>query len=487
MMNLSATIDHRCRWLLSLAFLLSASQAPSADAQNKLPRLGVLDHEPGAFDGYTLVSPLSCQTAFLLDMKGQVAHSWETDCRPGMTCYLRPDGSLMRAGRATELFQFPQRAGGGGRIQIYDWDGTLTWDYQVATPYRMSHHDIAAMPNGNVLVLCWEVWQPVEVIAAGRRPEIVNQQQFWAETIYEVKPKGLHGAELIWSWSVVDHLVQDHDPAGKNYGDVAKHPELIDINLSTKASSDWAHMNAIDYNPQRDEIMMCSRTFGELWVIDHSATREEARGHSGGARGHGGDLLYRWGNPQNFKRGTKDDQKLFGPHDAHWIPEGLPGAGRILVFNNGQVPDRKWSQVLELQPPLDERGNYLPSADDGYGPAKPEWLYEDRDNFYSARISGSQRLPNGNTLICSGTQHTLLEVSPDGTKQWRYVNAPRYHSPPRARAGELRVSLLSDADQARLQEQIGIPLKDGGTLFRATRFAADASALSGRLKDPAVP
>jgi len=29
------------------------------------------------------------------------------------------------------------------------------------------------------------------------------------------------------------------------------------------------------------------------------------------------------------------DQRLFAQHNAHWIPKGHPGAGNILVFNNG--------------------------------------------------------------------------------------------------------------------------------------------------------
>ena len=67
--------------------------------------------------------------------------------------------------------------------------------------------------------------------------------------------------------------------------------------------------------------------FSEFWIIDHGTTTAQAAGHTGGRRGRGGDLLYRWGNPRAYRAGTKADRKLFAQHNAHWIPKGLPGAG----------------------------------------------------------------------------------------------------------------------------------------------------------------
>ena len=135
--------------------------------------------------------------------------------------------------------------------------------------------------------------------------------------------------EVVGEWSVWDHLVQDYDPAKANFGVVAEHPEL-------------------------EQILISARNFSEIWIIDHSTTTEEAAGHSGGNGGKGGDLLYRWGNPQAYRAGTFADQQLFWQHNPHWIPEGLPGAGNILIFNNGyeyegRYPD--YSSVVEITPP----------------------------------------------------------------------------------------------------------------------------------------
>jgi hypothetical protein len=94
------------------------------------------------------------------------------------------------------------------------------------------------------------------------------------------------------------------------YGVVTDHPELVDINFGD-TKTDWMHTNSIDYNEKFDQILISVHNFNEIWVIDHSTTTEEAAGHTGGNSGKGGDLLYRWGNPQAYERGTASDQQLF--------------------------------------------------------------------------------------------------------------------------------------------------------------------------------
>jgi hypothetical protein len=59
-----------------------------------------------------------------------------------------------------------------------------------------------------------------------------------------------------------------------------------------------------------------------------------------------------------------------------------------------------------------------------YGPPSALWTYTGTPptSFYSAEISGAQRLPNGNTLITEGVKGNLFEVTSAGETVWRYVN-----------------------------------------------------------------
>src|SRR5262249_31645110 len=83
---------------------------------------------------------------------------------------------------------------------------------------------------------------------------------------------------------------------------------------SARAHPDWTHVNAVDYNAELDQIMLSTPEFNEIWIIDHGTTTAEAAGHTGGRRGKGGDLLYRWGNPATYRAGGPKDKTLFFQH-----------------------------------------------------------------------------------------------------------------------------------------------------------------------------
>ena len=269
-----------------------------------------------------------------------------------------------------------------------------------------------------------------EAIENGRNPDKLNDRRLCVDKIIEVEPIGRYEYEIVWEWHVWDHLIQDFDPEKENYGQVADHPELIDLNFGV-SKADWTHVNSVEYDEDLDQILLCSRELDEIWIIDHSTTTEEAAGHSGGRYGKGGDLLYRWGNPQTYRAGDEDDQQLFTPHNANWIESDCPGAGNILVYNNkNEIEDEThpslkfYSSVIEIIPPLNFNGNYY-KIGASYGPNKPTWLYyreDDPHDFYSYHLSSAQRLPNGNTLICEGAKGKFFEVTPEKGIVWEYTN-----------------------------------------------------------------
>jgi hypothetical protein len=189
-------------------------------------------------------------------------------------------------------------------------------------------------------------------------------------------------------------------------------------------SSDWTHANAVAYNADLDQIMISVHSFSEFWIIDHSTSTKEAAGKTGGKYGKGGDLLYRWGNPQAYRMGSNADRRLFMQHDTHWIPKGLPGAGNIIMFNNGQGrPDGKYSSVDEIVLPVNKDGTYHRKPGQPFGPAKATWSYttKKKTDFFAFFVSGANRLPNGNTLICNGPAGAVFEVTPEKEVVWEFT------------------------------------------------------------------
>ncbi|MFN8309868.1 MAG: aryl-sulfate sulfotransferase [Chitinophagales bacterium] len=383
--------------------------------------IGLLQHEANSLDwGYVLFAPVTGNTTYLIDKCGRQVKGWSSAYKPGQSVSLLPDGTLLHTGISNNSTFLS--GGKGGVIEKIDWNGAVLWQYNVSDATKCQHHDAKALPNGNVLVIAWESKTNTEAIAAGRNPALVPAT-LWSEQILELQPVGTNGANVVWEWHLWDHLVQDFDNTKANYDTVSKHPELVNLNFNSSATnSDWIHLNAIDYNPDLDQILISSHAFSEIWVIDHSTTAAEAATHSGGHSGKGGDLLYRWGNPQAYNNGAAANKKFFGQHNAHWIETGLPHAGAIMVFNNGlNRPGGNYSTVEILQPPVSGTGysSALP-----YGPAATAILYNagNPNNFYAQNISGAQQLSNGNVLICDGPAGTFFEIDSQQQPVWKYID-----------------------------------------------------------------
>ena len=132
--------------------------------------------------------------------------------------------------------------------------------------------------------------------------------------------------------------------------------------------------------------------------------------------------LYRWGNPQNYDRGTAQDQQLFNQHDVQWIRAGLNGAGNILIFNNGNLQLRPYSTVTEFTPTMNEGGSNTVPEIGPFGPSELAWEYkpDEDEQFLSWFISGAQRLPNGNTLVAHGAGTKVRQVTSEGEIVWEY-------------------------------------------------------------------
>src|SRR5262249_21424226 len=199
-------------------------------------KVGLSINDPKAFQGYTLIAPLSSTKTYLLDMQGRVVHSWQSDCSPASCGYLLENGHLLRPGSVgSEAQLFGPGPGVGGRIQEFTWDGEVVWDFRFVNSRQLAHHDITPLPNGNILMIVWDRKLAPESIAAGRRPELTGDSHLLPDSLIEIKPTGKTSGEVVWEWHLWDHLVQDYDKSRSNYGNVAEHPELVNINFGEDA------------------------------------------------------------------------------------------------------------------------------------------------------------------------------------------------------------------------------------------------------------
>ena len=429
----------------------------------------IIDSE--SFVGYTLFSPDYYYSSYLIDNCGNLVNEWTSDYTTGLSSYLLEDGSLLRCGRSnTSTFS----AGGtGGIIERKSWDNQMMWSFEFSNEYVHQHHDVEFLPNGNILVLAWEKIFISDVIQSGRNPNTISNE-FWSEMVVEIEPVGTSGGNVIWEWHAWDHLIQDFDNSKDNYGQITDHPELLDVNFIVPNApgpgnglTDWLHCNSIDYNQELDQILITCHNFSEIWVIDHSTTIIEAQGHNGGIYGKGGDIIYRWGNPKAYDRGNSFSQKLYFPHDGHWIEEGLLDENKIMIFNNGVGRSiESFSSIDVITPPTESNGSYAVPQDIAFGPTNLYWTYiaPNPTDFYSPNVSSAQRLPNSNTLICEGINGRIFEVDLDGFIHWEYIN-------PVSSTGPVTQGI--------------IPVINN--VFRASRFSDSFPGLDGRNLTSSIP
>lgn len=402
-----------------LVFILALSFATGAQQT-----VGLTQYSSDAAAGYVLFSPINTTSTYLIDRCGHLRHTWTSDYTPGLSCYLLEDGSLLRTGKL-EANHFGA-GGNGGFIELRDWLNNPIWQFEVSDSTQCQHHDVCPLPNGNILVISWDLKTPDEAINAGRNTALVGVE-LWSEKIMELHPIGSNEAEIVWEWRVWDHLVQEFDDTKPNYQIVSEHPERVNLNFVNGAPTqrDWLHINSVDYRADLDQIVLSVHNFSEVWIIDHSTTTAEAASTTGGNSGKGGDLLYRWGNPRTYNMGTASDQILFGQHHAHWMPESIDEDQSLLIFNNGlDRPNTPYTLVEELDPPMGANGHYTLNPSEAALPVSNTWQYpaSPNTNFYASNISGAYRTPNGHLFVTHGPDGVLFEVDQLGNTIWSYTN-----------------------------------------------------------------
>ncbi|WGH75191.1 aryl-sulfate sulfotransferase [Tenacibaculum tangerinum] len=353
-------------------------------------------------DDLVLITQANTNEASIIRKDGSVFHKWNFSHNTGNDIHLEDNGKLLALLKTDN--DFINFGGYGGQIQIINPDSSIEWKFEYSTNEYNLHHDIEMLPNGNIIALLWERKTLEMAVENGYN----GDDDIFIESVIEINPIT---DEIVWKWSSWNHIIQEHDNTKKNFGAISKNPQRININHNNFSHGDIMHANAIEYDAKNDLIFISVNFYNEVWVIDHSTSTEEAASSTGGNYNKGGDLVYRFGNPSAFE---STNQRLFhNNHHCNIIEDGLPGAGNLLIFNNGN--NDKQSVVYELE---------IPATFDFKTNPTVVWSYTD-PSLHSAKVSGAKRTKNGNTIITEG-DFGYWEVTKNKELVWQYVKGGFY-------------------------------------------------------------
>ncbi|MBN4048198.1 aryl-sulfate sulfotransferase [bacterium AH-315-O15] len=376
------------------AMVLAAGLAVSA--YPSVFQVGLAVSRPGVQPGYVIFGAPD-GNSYAIDVKGNVAKKWPSPVPNTQLGYTRPlaNGNLLSRVQPPRSLSGAEGANaevtGATSVIEATQDGRIVWQY--TDQVRSLHHDMERMPNGNTLLVCSKDLN---------LPQI-SRRLLKDDCLIEVDPSG----NVVWEWQTADHLddlelpqevkdqIMNGYPGGRRTGVGGAPPP-------TKGF-DYLHMNAASPIPDSagptdprfkpGNIIVSYRYINTLAVVDRETKK----------------IVW------------KTVGLTIGQHNPHFISDGVPGTGHVLVFDNGfvngttnpyRISTREYSRVVEIDP-VDTSIVWEYTAEKSN---RPIWT------FFSHYISGAQRQSNGNTLICEGSNGRIFEVTPSGEIVWEYVN-----------------------------------------------------------------
>ncbi len=339
--------------------------------------------------------------SFLIDMNGNEVNSWPFTGFPVEMI----DPEINGGKRGQIMCQKEPEVYTCETTLVVNWDSTIAWEWGKKAPggNARQNHDLARLPNGNMLLVAFIDSSLPEVSA-----EPISDQ-----AIYEVNPEG----EIVWKWISSEHIEELGFTGEKKdllFNSKSRPRSCIFVlnDMAPLGPNKWFDDGDERFNP--DNIMIDSREGCFIAIIEKETGKIVWQ--------LGPDLPGAFDHSKRTFTGKfpRPVDAISGQHDAHMIPEGLPGAGNVMVFDNqgaaGFPPVYlnmfPGSRVLEINPTTKE----IVWQYDGSCSGKPYWT------FFSSFISSARRLPNNNTLICEGMNGRLFQVTPEGEIVWEYIN-----------------------------------------------------------------
>lgn len=372
-----------------------------ARAQTVYPT-GTTIYDPDrAWSGFTVLSPLNTRAVLVIDMNGAVVKQWDGyNDSAGGPARVFPGGVVIAASGANpphqESTELVQR----------DFAGTVLWRFAARQHHDWQREDFPAgyySPDSTPAV---EGGKTLILTHADRKQPNVADAALEDDRLIEVSRTG----EITWEWFASDHI--DEMGFAPDARQAIKAASAVN---AARGTFDWLHVNSATYvGPNRwfdqgdarfapANVIISSREASLLAIV-----------------GRDGKIVWRLGPDFSQSKELRALRQIIGQHHAHFIPKGLPGAGNLMVFDNGGAsgygfanpiaPEgrgafvRPTSRVLEINPVTLEL----------------VWSYTN-PRFFSTNISGAQRLPNGNTLVTAGAGGRMFEVTKEGAIVWEYM------------------------------------------------------------------
>lgn len=402
--------------------------ASAALAELSVYPTGVTRYDPAAANNSYVLFDGRDGKSHLIDMDGNEIHTWNHIGFPSLML----DPAVTGGQRGDILVQLENKPPNGRAVfdNIFNnvelgelsWSGKVIWRWGHQAPggAARQNHDWARLANSDTLVVATVDRRrtPFERSDAGNSAAtrrtvagVIHDQ-----VIYEIDEAG----KIVWQWSAAGHL--------KELGVSAQGLELIRHGWSTGGgSAGFLTINSMKVlGPNRwyrqgdrrfvpDNILIGSREANIIAIIDKKTGRIVWRtGPYYPAPAHGpSSVLFNHQVPRPL------DQTI-GQHDPNMIPDGLPGAGDILVLDNegeaGYPPATlgmfQGSRVLEINPETKQ----IVWEYTGESSGRDVWTFD------TSFIGSARRLPNGNTLICEGMNGRFIQVTAGGRIAWEYVN-----------------------------------------------------------------
>ena len=366
---------------------------------------GLIHYAPQhACRGYTLVTNLNGYESRLIDMEGRVCHVWRSN--EGISySYLLPNGNLLlRTGPGAPEVSFLSRP----ERELVPRGGRtvagaileLDWDGNVVWEYRYPLLHHDFQRLPNGNTLVL-AWEQIPDETARRVQGGFAAEHGHAGMLGDVVREVTPAGEVVYEWTSWEHLDFDEDRI-----------------CFLESRGEWTHQNTLNVTPDGDLVVSFRQT-DTVGIVDRAS----------------GDFRWKW-----------------GPGDiSHQHNPTMLSNGRVLIFDNG--PHKSGvthSRIIEVDPDND----------------RIAWEYRGDPpiSFYSYHISGAERQPNGNTLICEGAPGRIFEVTPAGEIAWEYINP-----------------YLAESGYGVGESASGF----ANSVFRAHRYGPDHPALAGRDLDPA--